>query len=148
MNSSELEPTQDQLLAMAYVDGELTDEARAEFEARLASERHLRLEVAELKKLEVLARAQAPPEPMDHEWRQMEAEVVHGGGTRLGLVLLGFGSLGFGGWSTLEIFRSEMEPVAKVFFGTLVLGALVLFLVTLRGRLRTLAFDPYTKVER
>ena len=36
------EPTRDQLLAMAYVDGELSAVGRAEFEARLAASHALR----------------------------------------------------------------------------------------------------------
>ena len=70
------EPTRDELLAMAFFDGELAPEARAEFEARLADDADLRRQVAELKELDVLARNAAPREPMDHEWAALERDVL------------------------------------------------------------------------
>ena len=48
------EPTRGQLLAMAYVDGELAESAHQEFEDRLRREPALMREVAELKRLVLL----------------------------------------------------------------------------------------------
>ena len=71
MKANAREPSRDELLAMAYVDGELAPDAAAEFEGRLADEAHLGLHVAEFKKLELMARQLAPPEPADHEWLRL-----------------------------------------------------------------------------
>ena len=49
MTSRERTPTPDELLAMAYVDGELDDEAARAFEDRLPDEPALVREVAELR---------------------------------------------------------------------------------------------------
>ena len=43
---------------------------------------------------------------------------------------------------------SDMPAIPKILLAGLCGGALVLFLVTLRGRLRTLPYDPYTEIER
>ena len=149
MTQEKREPTRDELLAMAYVDGELADDARTEFEARLASEPALLREVAELKKLEVIARQTAPPEPIDHEWKRLEKEVVHAGGHFLGFLLAALGTLGLAGWGMLEVFRDdELTLVPKLLIGMTIGGFAVLFLVILRARLRTLPYDPYTEVQR
>ena len=58
------DPTTDELKAMAYADGELTDADRTEFEARLATEPALARQVSEYRALEIIARQMAPPEPM------------------------------------------------------------------------------------
>lgn len=149
MTEKQREPTRDELLAMAYVDGELAEDARAEFEQRLAGEPALLREVAELKRLEVIARQTSPPEPIDHEWRRLERELLHTGGRFLGFLLGGLGALGLLGWALVEVFRAEdVGTGAKALIGMLFLGATVLFLVILRARLRTLPYDPYTEVKR
>jgi hypothetical protein len=114
----------------------------------MASEPELRREVVELRALALLARRMAPPEPMDHEWRELEEEILHTGGNRAGLVLTGVGVVGGTGWLLFELFRSELAPWPKLFAALILCGVLLLFLVTLRARLRTLPYDPYTKVER
>ena len=149
MSAYDPEPTPDQLLAMAYVDGELDDGARAELEGRLANEPALLREVAELKRLEVIARQTAPPEPIDHEWKRLEQEVIHSGGHFLGFLLVVLGTLGLAGWGMLEVFADdELGLVPKLLIGTTIGGFALLFLVILRARLRTLPYDPYTEVKR
>lgn len=149
MTDTKREPTRDELLAMAYVDGELERAAREDFEHRMATEPALVREVAELRKLEVIARQTAPPEPMDYEWRRLGRGGVHRGGHFLGFLFLALGSLGLSGWAAVEILRAEdLAPFPKICLALGVLGAVILFLVILRGRLRTLPYDPYTEVER
>ena len=148
MSPTEREPTPDELLAMAYVDGELDRAAREELERRLALEPVLRREVADLQRLALIARRSTPPEPMDHEWRALEREWVHAGGSRLGAGLIGAGALGGALWLGYELLVSAAPLPAKLAGAALLLGVLVHFLVSLRARLRTLPFDPYTEVER
>jgi len=149
MTTEKGHPTRDELLAMAYVDGELTDEARAELEARLPAEPELGRQIAAYQKLELLGRAQAPPEPMDHEWRRLERDGVQRAGLGLGWSLVlacGLGLLGWAAWAVAS--DPELELVPKLLIGGAMLGAASLFLATLRARLRTLSYDPYTEVER
>jgi anti-sigma factor RsiW len=142
------EPTRDELLAMAYVDGELAAEASAEFERRLALEPELRREVSALRKLEVLARSAAPREPQDHEWEALARDPVQRGTLVAGWLLLGIGSLGLGGYLLYLLFASGLPLVAKVFLGALLLGVAALLMAAIRARLRTLPHDPYTGVQR
>jgi anti-sigma factor RsiW len=142
------EPTRDELLAMAYVDGELTPEGRAELEGRLGASPALRREVSQLKELELLARAAAPKEPMDHEWEELARDPVQRGTLGLGWILLGLGFLGLSGFGLWRLFRSDAPLALKLLFAALLLGGALLFAATLRARLRTLPLDPYRKVQR
>ena len=145
---SEREPTRDELLAMAYVDGELTAEGRAELEGRLAASPELRREVSQLKELELLARAAAPKEPMDHEWDALARDPVQRGSLGLGWTLLGLGVLGAVGYGMFELLASDAPPLVKALVLALSLGLALLLAATLRARLRTLPLDPYRKVQR
>lgn len=143
------EPSQDELLAMAYVDGELAEDAAKAFEGRLGLEPTLLREVAELKQLEVIARQTAPPEPIDHEWNRLNKELVHSGGNLLGFLLAAVGTLGLSGWALLELFQDdELGTLPKLLIGMTIGGFALLFLVILRARLITLPYDPYTEVKR
>ncbi len=141
-------PTRDELLAMAYVDGELPDDARAEFERRLAAEPGLRREVVELQRLELLARSAAPREPMDHEWARLSREPLQRGALALGWILFLSAILGLGTWGLVLLVLSGAPLALKLLLGALVAGGALLFLATLRARLRTLPCDPYTEIER
>jgi len=142
------EPTREQLQAMAYVDGELGPADRATFESLLATRPDLQLEVTQMRKLGLLARAMAAPEPIDHEWKRLELDPLQRASTSLGFAALGFGTAGLAGWVGFELWTSEMQLLPKLLLGLVCAGALLLFLVTLRGRLRTLPYDPYTEIER
>ena len=142
------EPSRDQLLAMAYADGELPAEECARFEARLADEPTLAREVAEYQTIELLAREMAPPEPADHEWARLELDPLHRTGNQLGTFLLGAGALGLAVWGVYEIARGDMELFPKVCSLALVVGLTTMLLTTVQGRLRVLPFDPYRKVNR
>lgn len=133
---------------MAYVDDELAPEARAEVEARIAAEPSLARQVVEYRKLEVLGRALAPPEPEDYEWRRIEEDGVHRAALGLGWTLVFVGGLIGFGWLALELSRAEMPLLPKVLVGLLIGGLTIVFLLTLRARLRTMPYDPYTEVER
>lgn len=142
------EPSREQLQAMAYVDGELGPADRSAFEALLATRRDLQLEVTELRKLELLARSMAAPEPIDHEWKRISLDPLQRSSIGLGFAALSVGALGLAGWGGYELWASDMPLLPKLLLGALCSGALLLFLATLRGRLRTLPYDPYTEIER
>jgi len=142
------EPTRDQLLAMAYADGELNDAGRAEVEQRLKQDSKLGREVADYRALQILGRQLAPPEPMDFEWERLAADPVQRGGVGLGWVALLTGSVGFGSYGVVEVVRSDMPAVPKALVLSFILGFSLLLLFTLRARLRTLPFDPYRSVQR
>jgi anti-sigma factor RsiW len=145
---SPVEPTRDQLLAMAYVDGELAPTMRAEFETRLAASAALRREVSALKELELMARNAAPKEPLDHEWEALARDPLQRGALGLGWTLLGLGFLSAVGFGAFELARSEAPLWLKLVCGALALAFTLLLGATLRARLRTAPLDPYRKVQR
>jgi anti-sigma factor RsiW len=142
-------PSADELEAMAYVDGELDPGAARRFEERMAAEPALAREVSELRALEIVARKMAPPEPMDHEWARLGRDPVQRASAGLGFALILIGTLGFALWACWQIATSSMEsPWVKLFLLATVAGLSLTFLTVLRGRLRTLPYDPYTHIER
>lgn len=148
MRAEEATPTQDELLAMAYVDDELHADARRTFEERLAREPALAREVTALRRLEILARSAAPSEPMDHEWARLERELLHGGATRFSWTVLTLAVLGLAGWLLFEIARSPLALVPKVLILCLAASLGLLVALAIRARVRTAPFDPYTKIQR
>ena len=148
MSSSIQEPSREQLLAMAYVDGELDPGARAAFEIELAAREDLRREVVQFQRLGLLARSMAAPEPIDHEWRKFARDPLQRTSTVAAFLALAAGATGLAGWGAWVIWESNMPATPKILLALLCGGALLLFLVTLRGRLRTLPYDPYTEIER
>jgi anti-sigma factor RsiW len=146
--SAEREPTRDELLAMAYADGELAADERAAFEERLASEEALALEVAELRRLDVLARHAVGPEPMDSEWKRLGQDPVQRAGSGLALSLLAVGAVSGLGWLVLELLRSSFSLPLKTILGALLLGLVLMVVMAIRARLKTLPYDPYREVQR
>jgi anti-sigma factor RsiW len=148
MNATEREPSQDDLLAMAYADGELDGAERERFEQRLADSPSLALEVARYRRLQSLAQQAAPPEPMDYEWRRLAADPLQ----RL-LLALGWALLVVAGgtlvlWGEYSIAVSDLPLVPKLALAGLLLGLVLLAAAALRARLRTRPLDPYTEVQR
>ena len=133
---------------MAYADGELTDEARREFEQELARDPALRREVAELQRLAVLARQSAPLEPLDYEWTRIRSETVHVAGTGAGWTLGLVGAMGAIVWLLWEAACAEFAVAFKLCLFSAVGGFLLLLAMTLRGRLKTLPLDPYRDLKR
>jgi anti-sigma factor RsiW len=142
------EPHPDELLAMAYVDGELDPDTRSAFERRLAAEPALRREVSELTALAVLARHSAPPEPMDHEWAALARDPLQRATLGLGWLLLALGCVGLRGYALFTLWCQAVPLPVKLLVSCTVLGLALLFGATLRGRLRTAGLDPYEKVQR
>lgn len=148
MSREDRPPSDDQILAMAYADGELAGSARTEFEVRLARDAALAREVTAQKRLHVLARHAAGPEPMDHEWDRIARSGAQRTGLGLSWALIVIGSLGLSGWAVAEELSSGLPLLPKISIALLVAGLVSLFLLTLRNRLRTIPYDPYTQVKR
>jgi len=145
---SERQPTRDELLAMAYADGELAAPARDEFEQRLAREPALRREVSALRDLELLARQAAPKELADHEWEALAREPLQRATLGLGAGLLIAGLLALAAFGVYTLLVAELAPLVRWPLVALLLGGTLLFGAVLRGRLRTLPHDPYRKIQR
>lgn len=134
---------------MAYADGELSGEALAAFERRLAQEPALARELVELQALNVVARSEAPLEPADHEWRRLELDPVQRTGLGLGWLLVIIAALLLGAQLVISIASdTNLAPVTRILAVSGVLGIGLLAGMTLRERLRVIPFDPYSKIQR
>ncbi len=145
-DSDELE--RDQMLAMAYVDGELEMDQRRQFESRLALEPALEKEVEELRKLALFSRRNIPPEPEDREWRRLGRDPLHRKGLRLGLWLCILAVAGFATTLGVTVLGSEEHWAVQLFLISGATGVSLIALLTLRERLAVLPHDPYRKVHR
>jgi len=139
----------DEVLAMAYVDGELDPSARLSFEERLATEPALGRAVAEQRALAVLARRTAPREPADHEWDRLRIEPWYRGMLSGGWLLVIVGtavSLALAAWGVAT--NDELDVATRAAILGSLIGFVLLFLTVLVRRLRTYELDPYRHVER
>src|SRR5260221_9774953 len=120
-------PNPEELLAMAYVDGELAPDERSAFEARLDREPALVREVAAQQRLAVLARAALPREPIDREWRALEDSALTRIGLPLGWTPPPLGGTGLAVWCAFEGARAHIGIVPKLFTAAPPPGLLFLF---------------------
>jgi anti-sigma-K factor RskA len=142
------EPQPEELLAMAYADGELHGEEKRRFEKLLGEREDLARAVAYQQRLAVLARAQAPLEPMDLEWRAIQSDPLQRVMHQASKAALLLSAVVLGSWGVLAVAQSNLHYLAKLGAGLLVAGALLSFATVLRARSRTRALDPYTHVHR
>jgi len=145
---ADTEPTRDELIAMAYADGELSGEGRREFEVRMLREPDLGRLVAEHRALEILARHAAPPEPIDTEWRRLARDPIVRWTQALGWFACVAGAMGLAALGIVEIWAADMHPIPKALVLAAIAGLLLLLFVTVHARLSTLSYDPYRNVER
>jgi anti-sigma-K factor RskA len=138
----------DQMLAMAYVDGELERDERRRFESRLALEPALAKEVEDLRELALLSRRSIPPEPEDREWHRLGRDPLHRKGLRLGLWLCILAVAGFATTLGITVLGSNEHWTLQLFLLTGTAGVCLVTLLTLRERLAVLPHDPYRKVHR
>lgn len=146
---TEAAPSEDELLAMAYADGELEPEGRLSFEKRLGVEPNLSKLVAEHLALDVIARRIAPSEPQDHEWARLKLEPLYSNTLTLGWLLVIVGSIATLALTVFGVATNEgLSMLTRLVILSSLLGFVLLFLSVLMRRLRTLPLDPYRHVER
>lgn len=148
MTSAPRGPTTDELLAMAYADGELSAGARREFETRLAHEAPLRALVADQRRIAVLAREAAPPEPLELAALSFEKRVASALYLLGGRAFLLLGALWLLTWIALASVEGAWRPPLA---GAALLAAAGVGLLLLRARATrraTLHLDPYRDVRR
>lgn len=141
-------PEADQMLAMAFADGELRGEALEAFTQRIAREPALARAVDEFRRLELLTRQLSPPEPRDLVWREHASGELHR--------LLMFGSYvclilaaSIGALLILCAALGWRIPAGpQVASALAVLGLLQMLFASLRWRKAERGHDPYVHVQR
>ncbi len=142
-------PGEDELMAMAYADGELSAEEAAAFAARLKGDPALLRLVAEHRALDALARQVGHPEPAEIDWAVLKADPTHRGTTVAGWVLLTASALIGAAVASGSFLLDDTVPFpARALAGAGVLGLALLFSAVLRRRLRAIPLDPYRHVQR
>lgn len=140
-------------LLAGYVDGELSQSERAEFEERLAINAELRAELEEFKRLKEvtsMARyADLPNEVWESYWESIYKKVERG----LGWIFLSVGTillLGYGLFEILsKLFADPTVPLLiKIGVGAAAAG--MIFLLVSFGRERLFAYkrDRYREVDK
>ena len=152
MNPNNSEPfadaLDDEMLAMAYVDGELPPDERVAFEARLASEAALGAHVEEMRSLALVTRGMLPAEPEDREWRRLNRDPIHKGATYFAWILGLVAMVGIAVAAVASVDPTDTHWGVLLFAAFGSLAVLVLLAVTIRERLAVLPHDPYRKVHR
>jgi anti-sigma factor RsiW len=133
---------------MAWLDGELTAEEAAAFEALLERHPEWRPEVEKLagvvRASQRLRFAAPAPEAWDNYWQQIDSRLAKPAGWLLAaggaLLLLAAGYVKLLLWIDSEWLRAGL-----VLLGA---GLAVLFAAVLRGRLREIPHDRYRNIDR
>jgi anti-sigma factor RsiW len=145
---SPVHPSRDELLAMAYVDDQLDHDARREFELRLSKEEHLAAEVVALRRLDLIARTAAPPEPIDFAWKRVDESPSQVGAVGAGWIATCLGSLGLAGIAIQLILQAQIPLWERASIALFVGGLTLLFLSVAWRRWKVRNMDPYTSVKR
>lgn len=141
-------PEADQMLAMAFADGELRGAELEAFSERVAREPGLAHAVDEYRRLELLARQLSPPEPRDFVWREHSSGDLH----RF-LMLGSYASLVLAAAIALlhlvgQAFGLRVPGSPEIATALAVLGGLLMLIASLRWRYAERLHDPYVHVRR
>lgn len=141
-------PEADQMLAMAFADGELHGADLEAFTERVAREPELARVVDEFRRLELLTRQLSPPEPRDLVWREHSSGDLH----RL-LMLGSYGSFILAATIALAhvIGRAlglRVPGSPEIAAALAVVGGLLMLIASLHWRHTERIHDPYVHVRR
>ena len=140
-------------LLAGYVDNELSQEARAEFEKRLATDAELRAELEEFRKLkevtDTMTYADLPDEVWESYWTSIYKKTERG----IGWILLSVGAiilLCFGLYEGFrELYTNPENPLwLKVGFTAVGGGAVFLLVSYARERLFAFKHERYREVQK
>jgi anti-sigma factor RsiW len=139
-------------LLMGYLDGELDEDQRVEFEALLESDPDLRREEREFRRLKQMTDEIDFIEPTEAEWRAHWSSIYNRMERGIGWLLLSAGSLILvliGAWHFLKDFllNAEHSFLLRFGVGTAVAGGVFLGVSVVRERIRVYRVDRYNEVD-
>ena len=140
-------------LLAGYVDGELSEEERAAFEAELQKDPDLRAELDEFKKLKevtgMIQYADLPDEVWEGYWQNLYRKTERG----IGWIFFSIGAIVLLSFGLFQFFKElyinpEVSLLVKVSVTALGFGGVVLLVSYIRERLFAYNRDRYGKVTK
>ena len=140
-------------LMMGYLDNELTDEQRRQFEEHLAGCGECAGELEEFKKLKAITDEVTLVEPEDRMWQEYWDGIYNRIERGVGWIILSIAGILlviYGGFKIIEelIKDPDVETIFKIGLLALIAGLAILFVSVLRERLYFWKKDRYKDVRR
>lgn len=142
------------ILMMKYIEGEITENEKQEFEDHLKTCSECREEAQEFKKLKEVMKGMRYKRPPDEVWKTYWSRVYNRVERGLGWIFTSIGAIIliiYGGFKGVEnlIKDPSVALIAKVGILVVIAGLSILFVSVLRERIFISKTDKYTKeVER
>ncbi len=140
-------------LMMGYLDNELTDEQRSQFEEHLAGCPECASELEEFRKLKAITDEVTLVEPEDRIWQDYWNGIYNRIERGLGWIIFSVAAILltiYGGFKAIEemVKDPDIETILKVGLLALIAGLAILFVSVLRERLHFWQKDRYKNVRR
>jgi len=142
-----------ELLLMAAVDGELTNEQKVEFNALIQENPEFRAEFEQYKRLKEVTTSMRMKSPPEEVWDTYWYRVYNRIERKLGWIFVSIGAVILLTYSlyhlVLSIFASqEIEGFIKIAIISLLAGFIILLISVLREKLFVHRTDPYKEIKR
>ncbi len=140
-------------LMMGYLDNELSDEQKRQFEEHLAGCSECKDELEEFKKLKAITDEVTLVEPEDRIWQDYWDGIYNRIERSVGWIVFSVAAILliiYGGFKAIEemIKDPDIETILKVGLLALIVGLAILFVSVLRERLYFWQRDRYKNVRR
>ena len=140
-------------LMMGYLDNELSDEQRRQFEEHLAGCSECKDELEEFRKLKAITDEVTLVEPEDRIWQDYWDGIYNRIERSVGWIVFSVAAILltiYGGFKAIEemIKDPDIETILKVGLLALIVGLAILFVSVLRERLYFWQRDRYKNVRR
>jgi len=140
-------------LMMGYLDNELSNEQRRQFEEHLTGCSECKAELKEFSKLKAITDEVTLVEPEDKIWQDYWSGVYNRIERRVGWIIFSVAAILltiYGGFKLIEemIKDPNIETMLKVGLLALIVGLAILFVSVLRERLHFWQKDRYRNVRR
>lgn len=140
-------------LMMAALDGEISDEDRAELDRGLVSDGELRREWESLRRVKEVTSEMGFREPPEEIWGRYWTSVYNRAERGIGWIVASAGAvvlLGYAAWEIVQSLLADGEIPWGIKLATfaVALGGIILFVSVAREKFFTWRRDPYKEIER
>jgi predicted anti-sigma-YlaC factor YlaD len=135
--------------ALRYIDGEMSGEEAADFEAHLSNCKDCRGTVQRFKELKSITGRLKMKDPTDEFWDSYWKSLYRRMERRVAWIFIAIGGVMFVAYAVYEIIRSFNEFTwDKVALAFVMIGVLLLLISVVRERMHQYRVDRYKDVER